>query len=36
VPRGDAYLLKSVLHDWTDEQCRVILGCCAEAALANS
>jgi hypothetical protein len=35
VPRGDAYLLKSVLHDWTDEQCRVILGRCAEAAGAS-
>jgi hypothetical protein len=24
-----------VLHDWTDEQCRVILGRCAEAAGAS-
>lgn len=25
---GDAYMLKSVLHDWDDEQSRVILGHC--------
>lgn len=25
---GDAYLLKSILHNWDDAQCRVILGQC--------
>lgn len=29
VPSGaDIYLLKSVLHDWDDERCAVILGHC--------
>jgi len=29
VPRGaDIYLLKSVLHDWDDDRCAVILGNC--------
>jgi hypothetical protein len=29
VPAGaDAYLLRHVLHDWTDEQCLQILGRC--------
>ncbi|MBN6038842.1 methyltransferase [Amycolatopsis sp. 195334CR] len=29
VPAGaDAYLLKSILHDWSDEQCAAILGHC--------
>lgn len=23
---GDAYLMRHILHDWTDEQCRTILG----------
>ncbi|SFF81667.1 Dimerisation domain-containing protein [Actinacidiphila alni] len=32
VPEADYYLLKWVLHDWSDEQCRVILGNCREAA----
>ncbi|MBL8792552.1 MAG: methyltransferase domain-containing protein [Planctomycetia bacterium] len=32
VPAGaTAYLLKSVLHDWDDERCRQILGCCRRA-----
>jgi hypothetical protein len=26
VPAGDAYILKHVIHDWTDDECRVILG----------
>jgi hypothetical protein len=35
VPTGaDAYLLKSVLHDWADEQCRSILRNC-RAAMAD-
>ena len=33
VPAGaDVYLLKSVLHDWDDEQCGMILRRCREAA----
>jgi hypothetical protein len=28
---GDAYLLKSVIHNWDDEQAEVILGNCREA-----
>jgi hypothetical protein len=28
VPAADAYLLKSILHDWPDEQCRQILATC--------
>lgn len=32
VPNGaDVYLLKSVLHDWDDEHCAVILGNCRQA-----
>lgn len=27
-PGGDAYLLRHIIHDWTDEQCRTILGNC--------
>jgi hypothetical protein len=29
---GDLYLLKSILHDWPDDQCEVILKNCARAA----
>ncbi|QHC27587.1 methyltransferase [Streptomyces sp. HF10] len=32
VPEADYYLLKWVLHDWADEQCRTILANCREAA----
>lgn len=28
---GDAYMLKRILHDWSDEQCVRILRCCAES-----
>jgi len=36
VPAGaDAYLLKSVLHDWGDERCATILGAC-RGAMASS
>jgi hypothetical protein len=28
---GDAYILKSVLHDWDDERCRQFLGNCRRA-----
>ncbi|MFF8642508.1 methyltransferase [Streptomyces sp. NPDC015345] len=32
VPKGaDAYLVKSILHDWTDDQAVTILGHCREA-----
>jgi len=30
VPAGDIYLLKQVLHDWNDEQCKIILSHCAK------
>ena len=25
VPEGDVYLIKQILHDWNDDQCRTIL-----------
>jgi hypothetical protein len=32
VPRGgDLYILKSVLHDWSDDRARAILGTCCRA-----
>lgn len=31
VPQGDLYLLKTVLHDWTDDQCVRILENCRKA-----
>jgi len=31
VPAGDAYLLKSILHDWPDEECVTILRVCRES-----
>lgn len=30
-PGADLYLLRHVLHDWNDEQCREILVCCRRA-----
>jgi hypothetical protein len=30
-PGGDAYLMRHIIHDWTDEQCRTILGHCRKA-----
>jgi NAD(P)-dependent dehydrogenase (short-subunit alcohol dehydrogenase family) len=30
-PDGDIYILSRVLHDWDDQQCRLILQRCAEA-----
>lgn len=30
-PNADAYLLKQVLHDWSDDQALTILRCCREA-----
>ncbi len=35
VPNGDAYLLKFIIHDWNDEQCRTILRNCREAISGN-
>lgn len=36
IPRGgDLYLLSQVLHDWSDDQARQILTCCAEAMPAD-
>lgn len=32
VPPGDLYLLKYILHDWDDEECRTILANCRAAA----
>ena len=31
VPQGDLYLLKTILHDWTDDQCVRILENCRHA-----
>lgn len=37
IPQGaDVYLLKSVLHDWNDEQCEKILQNCYNAMDSNS
>lgn len=37
VPTGaDAYVLKSILHDWNDEQCIAILVNCAKAMPADA
>jgi hypothetical protein len=35
VPAGDTYLLKLVLHDWTDQECRRILSNCRKAIAAD-
>ncbi len=36
VPEGgDAYVMKWILHDWTDDQCRVILKNCHRAMAAG-
>jgi O-methyltransferase domain len=32
VPRADAYLMKRILHDWNDAQCRQILATLHRAA----
>src|SRR5262245_19920343 len=34
VPSGDVYLLKQILHDWNDEQCKAILSRCAKRMTA--
>ncbi|UCE39368.1 MAG: methyltransferase [Thermoplasmata archaeon] len=33
---GDAYLMSNILHDWTDEQCHLILTTCHRAMKAES
>ena len=33
---GDAYLMSNILHDWSDEQCRLILANCCQAMKAGS
>lgn len=35
VPRGDAYLLKFIIHDWNDEQSRTILRNCRDGISDN-
>lgn len=30
-PGGDAYLMRHIIHDWNDEQCRTILRSCRKA-----
>jgi hypothetical protein len=35
-PGGDLYVLKSILHDWPDDKCDVILKNCAHAAGAGA
>ena len=35
VPAADAYLLKSILHDWPDEQCQAILRTCRRSLNAG-
>jgi hypothetical protein len=35
VPGGNAYLLKQILHDWNDDQCRTILANCARSVAAG-
>jgi hypothetical protein len=34
-PGADAIIMKSILHDWNDERCSVILGNCRNALPAN-
>lgn len=36
VPTADVLLLKSVLHDWSDEKCQVILNHCRKAMQQSS
>jgi hypothetical protein len=36
VPAGDLYLLKWILHDWSDEDCLTILRNCRRAALPGA
>ncbi|MDY6970606.1 MAG: methyltransferase, partial [Spirochaetota bacterium] len=37
IPSGsDAYLMSNILHDWSDEQCRIILTNCHRAMKPES
>lgn len=36
VPEADVYLMKYILHDWSDEECREILSTVREAAPADT
>lgn len=37
IPSGsDAYLMSNILHDWTDEQCQIILNNCHRAMKTDS
>jgi O-methyltransferase len=36
IPAGDLYLLRHILHDWGDQECRVILRNCRQSARAGS
>ncbi len=36
VPAADVLLIKSVLHDWSDEKCQVILSHCRQAMQPSS
>ena len=36
VPAADVLLMKSVLHDWSDEKCQVILGHCRQTMQPSS
>lgn len=36
VPTADVLIMKSVLHDWNDEQCEIILSHCRETMLPAS
>lgn len=36
VPRGDVYVLSWILHDWPDEQARLILRRCRESAAQSA
>jgi hypothetical protein len=35
LPAGDVYLMKWIIHDWADDDCRVILGRCRDAMAAD-
>jgi hypothetical protein len=35
-PGGDAYLMRHIIHDWTDDQCRQILGNCRKVMGTSS
>lgn len=36
VPTADVLIMKSVLHDWNDEKCRIILNHCGRAMKSSS